>query len=186
MAIDVAQSAYHVLTSATAIVRARYDAERTSILAEGTVDGHTIPELLPELVAATAYPNPPGAGASWVGFSIPAQTNLPGLALAYGRTVYRLRVRCGVRSTGYRTGAGDTPDDMDRTGQDAGWKSAALFSQVVATILVRHLTDYAGIYSAATVAMTPQPGNSRGGNDTFVTDVDLEVAVATYNAALTV
>lgn len=186
MTIDIAQAGFHALTSATAAIRTHYAGVRATVNAEATVGAaYTAPELLDALVAATAWPNPPSSGDAWVGLSLPSTRPHAGLAMAYGRTTYRLRARCGVRSTEYRLGAGGAVDDPDVTAQDAGWKRGALLVRCVSTTLVRHLTDYAGIYSATLVGVTPLPQDRTGGNNTFTTDVDLDVSMITYNAALT-
>ncbi len=188
MTIDIAQSGFYALTSATTAIRAEYAGVRAAINAEATVGlAYTCPELLDELVAATYFPNPPSSGAAWVGLSLPSQVQLPGIAMSNGRTIYRLRARCGVRSTEYRV-SGVPPvvvDDLDVTAQDAGWKRSALCAQAVKTVLERHLTEFSGIYSSTLIAITPVPFDRTGGANTFTHDVDVDVAMTTYNAALT-
>ena len=67
MTIDIAQSGFYALTSATTAIRAEYAGVRTAINAEATVDlAYMCPELLDELVAATHWPNPPSSSAAWV------------------------------------------------------------------------------------------------------------------------
>jgi len=180
MPVDISQSGFHALRSAVTALRAEYAGIRAAVNVEATAAGYGAPELLGENIAATAWPNPPGGGFAWVGFSLPTQRDLPALAIQHGRTIYQLRAVCGVRHTDLGPGA-----DLDLTGQDAGWSTGALMASVVATALVRHLTDYAGIYSAVLTGLRALPGDTTGGRDTFVHEVILDVHMMTYNAALT-
>ena len=186
MSIDISQSTHHLITSAVDAVRNNYAGVQATINAETTTDPYECPALLPENVATTSWPNPPGGGISWVGFMAITQTEQPALALTVSRTVYQLRAICGVRSSSLRAGgAGGTVDDPDLTGQDAGWHAGSLMSSCVATVLVRHMTDYKGIYSAVLKGITALPGSTFAGNDTFGYQVDLDIHMMTYNAALT-
>ena len=186
MTIEIAQSTHYVLTSAVSAIRAEYAGVQAVINAEALTGTYMCPDLLPENVAGTAWPNPPGGGSSWVGCMVMTQTEQPALALTVSRTVYQLRTICGVRTSGLRTDPTGTVDDPDLTGQDFGWHTGSLMASCVATVLVRHLTDYTGIYSAVLTGTTALPGDLLAGNDTFGYQVDIDVHLMTYSAALTV
>jgi hypothetical protein len=188
MTIEIAQSTHYILTSAVSAIRAQYAGVQAAINGETLTTPYACPDLLPECVAGTAWPNPPGGGSSWVGCMVMTQEEQPALALTVSRTVYQLRTICGVRSSDLRTTSVPpiVVDDPDLTGQDYGWHTGSLMGSCVATVLVRHLTDYTGIYSAVLTGMTALPGDPLAGNDTFGYQVDIDVHLMTYSAALTV
>jgi hypothetical protein len=188
MTIEIAQSTHYVLTSAVSAIRAQYAGVQAAINGETLTTPYLCPDLLPECVAGTAWPNPPGGGSTWVGCMVITQTEQPAFALTVSRTVYQLRTICGVRATGLRTTSVPpvVVDDPDLTGQDYGWNTGSLMASCVSTVLIRHLTDYAGIYSAVLRGQIALPGDPLAGNDTFGYQIDIDVHLMTYSAALTV
>lgn len=179
MTVDISQGAHYLLTKAVSALRDEYEGVRSTINAEATTGAYSCPELLPENVKFTAYPNPPGGGSSWVGMMVMGQAEQAGLALTQGRTIFDLRVQCGVRYTSLVAG------DVDLTGQDTGWHTSSLMGAAVRTVLVRHLTDFSGIYICKMRTMRALPGDTTGGRDTFVQELLFDVHMITYDPALT-
>ena len=125
--MDISQSTHHLITSDVDAVRNNYAGVQATINAETTTDPYECPALLPENVATTSLPHPPGGGISWVVFMSITPTAHPALALTVRRPVYPLSALCGVRSSRLRAAvAGGPVDEPDRTGQDAGLPASRL------------------------------------------------------------